>query len=291
LKVAMSEKWFATITYVILGLAALSCLLPLMHIVSISLSGQHAVLSGNVTFWPRDLSFESYRILFNGRRLVQSFNNSLIITLGGVALSMAFTILAAYPLSRKAMYARRTFTLAIVFTMIFSGGIIPSFLVVKALGLLDSYGAIWFPSLVSTFNMLVMKNYFENLPEEMEEAARIDGCGEWRYLTQIVLRLSLPMMATIGLFYAIVYWNAFFNVLLYISDTEKYNLAVLVQRMLQSQTVLKELKNMRVEDMIPTTPEGIRSAGIMVMIVPMLLVYPFLQRYFIKGVLIGAIKG
>lgn len=288
---SVDEKWFRYITYVILTLVALSCLLPMLHIISLSLSDQQSVMSGKVVFWPANWSLESYRMLFHGTRIWQSFTNSLIITSVGIALSMAFTIFAAYPLSRKVMYARRTFTLAIVFTMIFSGGVIPTFLVVKELGLLNSYGAIWFPSLVSAFNMLIMKNYFESIPEEMEEAAKIDGCGEWRYLTHILLRVSLPVLAMIALFYAILYWNSFFVMLIYIQDTEKYNLAVLVQQMLQSQSVLQELNNLRPEDRMATTPEGIRSAGIMVMVVPMLLVYPFLQKYFIKGIMIGAIKG
>lgn len=291
MKDTRDERWFRNIAYGLLALAALSCLLPLLHIVAVSLSSQQAVLSGAVTFWPQGWSLESYRMLMKGTRLLSSFYNSIVITVGGVVLSMGFTIFAAYPLSRKVMFFRRGFTLAVVFTMIFSGGVIPAYLVVKAAGLLDSYGAIWIPSLVSTFNMLIVKNHFEHLPEEMDEAARIDGCGEWRFLTRIALPLSLPVIATISLFYAVVYWNAFFVVLIYIQDTQKYNLAVLVQRMLQSQTILQEMQSLRPEDRVVTTPEGIRSAGIMAMMVPMLLVYPFLQKYFIKGAMIGAIKG
>ncbi|MBP1990729.1 carbohydrate ABC transporter permease [Paenibacillus eucommiae] len=291
MKDALDEKWFRGIAYLLLAATALSCLLPMLHIISLSLSDQQSVVSGRVAFWPQGWSMESYRMLFHGTRILPAFANSLVITFGGILLSMVFTIFAAYPLSRKTMYARRTFTLIIVFTMIFNGGMIPTFLVVKALGLLDSYGAIWFPSLVSAFNMLIMKNYFEQIPEEMEEAAKIDGCGEWRFLTQILLRVSLPVIAMVTLFYAILYWNSFFVVLIYIQDTEKYNLAVLVQQMLQSQSVLQEMNNLRPEDQMATTPEGIRSAGIMVMVIPMLLVYPFLQKYFIKGIMIGAIKG
>ncbi len=288
---SFGDKLFYLINYLVLSLIAISCLLPLLYIVSVSLSDNHAILSGNVSLWPKGWTLGSYRVLFEGTRILQSFINSVIITVIGTVLCLVFTVLAAYPLSRKAMFARKAFTLGIVFTMIFSGGLIPSFLIVRSLGLLDTYGSLWVPALVSTFNMLVIKNYFENLPEEMEEAARIDGCGEWRFLTQIVLRLSLPVVATIGLFYAIGFWNMFFSVLIYISDSEKYNLAVLVQRMLQNQTILQELNNRNPREQVALTPEGIRAAGIMIMVIPMLIVYPFMQRYFIKGVLIGAIKG
>jgi putative aldouronate transport system permease protein len=139
--------------------------------------------------------------------------------------------------------------------------------------------------------MLIMRTFFANIPGELEEAARMDGCGEFRYLIRIVLPLSLPVSATVALFYAVGYWNSFLSVLMYIQDTEKYNLAVLVQQMISSQSLLQEINNLPVGEQTAATPEGIKSAGIMIMVIPMLLIYPFLQRYFIQGVMIGAIKG
>lgn len=291
MNVSSGEKLFLRINAIILALIALSCLLPLVHLVSLSLSEQHFIVSGSVTLWPRGWSFESYRLLLKGTQIIQAFQNSVVITAVGVIASLLFTIMAAYPLSRRTMLGRRFFLLAIVFTMLFSGGIIPAYLVIKSLGLLNDYGAIWLPALVNTFNMLVIRTFFEQMPDELEEAARMDGCGDFRYLLRIVLPLSLPVIATIGLFYGVSYWNSFFSLLLYIQDAEKYNLAVLVQNMIQSQTVLQELNHMTPGEQVQATPEGIKSAGIMVMIVPMLLVYPFLQKYFIQGVMIGAIKG
>lgn len=291
MRASFGESVFHKLVYVLLTLAALSCLLPFVHIASLSLSDQQSVMSGVVGLWPRGWSLEAYRLLFLGTRIGQSFTNSVIITMIGVAFSLSATILAAYPLSRKAMFARKSLTLAIVFTMMFSGGLIPQFLVVRWLNLLNSYWALWMPSLVITFYMLIMKNHFEQLPEELDEAAKMDGCGEWRFLTRIVLPLSLPMLATVGLFYGVVYWNSFFHVLIYIYDNEKYNLAVRVYQMLASQTILQEMNNVRAQDRIASTPEGIRAAAIMVMVIPMLAVYPFLQKYFIHGALIGAIKG
>jgi putative aldouronate transport system permease protein len=204
---------------------------------------------------------------------------------------MAFTIMAAYPLSRKDFNARRFFTLAIVFTMLFSGGLIPTFLVVKSLGLVNTYGSLWLPGLISTFNMLIMKSFFENIPEELMEAAKMDGCGEARLLIQIILPLSLPVLATLTLFYGVGYWNSFFSLLIYIQDSNKVNLAVMVQQMIQSQSLMQEINNLQPDDIQQMTPESIKASGIIVMMVPMLIVYPFLQKYFVKGVMLGAIKG
>ncbi|MDF2927626.1 MAG: transporter permease [Paenibacillaceae bacterium] len=288
MKDTVGEKIFYAINYVVMAIAGLMCLLPLVHLISLSLSGKDAVLSGFVTLWPVDVSYESYLLLFKGTTVVQSFINNAIITAGGVVLSMVFTLLAAYPLSRRAFFGRRYVTLAIVFTMLFQGGLIPTYLTIKQLGLIDSYGALWLLGLVSTFNMLVMRSFLENIPEELEEAARIDGSGEWRLLLQIMLPLSLPMLATMTLFYGVQYWNSFFNVLIYINSPGKYNLTVMIQQMVRSQTLLQEVVQGETPDV---TPEGIKAAGIIVMIVPMLIVYPFLQKYFVKGVIIGAIKG
>ncbi|MDF2647299.1 MAG: carbohydrate transporter permease [Paenibacillus sp.] len=292
MKPTFGELWFYRANYFVLTLIGLSCLLPLIYVLSVSLSDARAVMSGEIMLWPIGLNFISYQKLLVGTRVIQAFQNSVVITVVGVGLSMLFTILAAYPLSRKYFLGRRFFTLAIVFTMLFSGGLIPNYLVVKSLGLVDTYGAIWFPSLVSTFYMLIVRTYFENIPEEIEEASRIDGCGEWRLLLNIILPLSLPVLATISLFYGVGNWNAFMNVLIYLNSPEKYNLAVLVQQMVQSQMLLAELNFNQVEGSASQlTSEGIKTAAIVVMILPMLIVYPFVQKYFVKGVMIGAIKG
>lgn len=291
MKATAGEKIFYGINYVILSLAGLSCLIPLIHIISLSLSDSHAIMSGYVTLWPVGWSLESYSALFKGTQIVRAFQNSIEITVIGIVLSMAFTIMAAYPLSRKDFNARRFFTLAIVFTMLFSGGLIPTFLLVKSLGLVNTYGSLWLPGLISTFNMLIMKSFFENIPEELMEAAKMDGCGEARLLIQIILPLSLPVLATLTLFYGVGYWNSFFSLLIYIQDSNKVNLAVMVQQMIQSQSLMQEINNLQPDDIQQMTPESIKASGIIVMMVPMLIVYPFLQKYFVKGVMLGAIKG
>lgn len=291
MKTTRGERWFYAFNYVILTLAGLSCLLPLIHLMAVSLSDNHAILSGTVTLWPVGWSFETYRSLFEGTRIMEAFTNSVILTVVGVGLSMLFTVMAAYPLSKRHFYARRTFTLIIVFTMLFGGGTIPTFLVLKALGLINSYWALWLTGLVSTYNMLVMRTFFEGIPEEVIESAKIDGCGEYRQLLRIVLPLSMPVIATLTLFYAVGYWNSFYSVMIFIHDTTKYNLAVMVQQMVQSQTMLQEMNNLQSESVQQMTPESIKAAALFVMLIPMLAVYPFLQKYFVKGVMIGAVKG
>ena len=291
MRISRGEKWFYRMNYIVLTLCALTCLLPILNILAMSLSGNRAVMSGEVGIWPVEFTFKSYEALASGSPIFAAFGNSVTITVVGVALCMLFTLLAAYPLSRKGFYMRKPITLAIVFTMLFSGGIIPQYLLADMLGIVNTYWALWLPVLVSPFNMLIMKNYFENLPEEMEEAARIDGSGEFYFITKIVLPLSVPMLATIALFYGVNLWNSFFQVLIYINDTNKYNLTVLVQQMVRSTSVLLESTSVQPDEMNQLPPEGVKSAGVIVLLLPMLIVYPFIQKYFVKGVMIGAIKG
>ncbi|OUS75859.1 ABC transporter permease [Paenibacillus sp. MY03] len=283
------EKLFYLTNYLILALIALSCIFPLLNVASLSLSGATAVAAGKVTIWPVDFSFFSYDSLFKGTPIIRAFWNSVQITLIGTALSMLTTIMAAYPLSRRQFYGRRFFTMAMVFTMIFNGGLIPTYLVVQNLGLVNSYAALWLPALVSTYNMLLMRSSFEQLPREVDEAAKIDGCGELGVLFRIVLPLSKPMLATLALFYGVGYWNAFMNVLIYINDTAKFNMTVLVQNMIKSTSMIQDFNDPTMIANI--TAEGIRSAAVIVMIIPILAVYPLLQKYFVKGVMLGSIKG
>lgn len=291
MKTSKGERVFFAVNYVFLALFGISALVPLINILAVSLSDSSAIISGKVSIWPIGWNIEAYRQLIEGTRIIYALKNSIIITVVGVALSMLFTILAAYPLSRNTFYGRRFFTLAIVFTMLFGGGLIPSFLVIKELGLINSYAAIWLPSLVSAFNMMIMRTFFLNIPSELEDAARIDGCGEYRMLLQIFLPLSLPVLATLTLFYSVGYWNQFLTVLLYINDAKKYNLTVLVQNMVASQQLLQQINTFQAEDSVSMTPEAIKAGAVVILLLPLMIVYPFLQKYFVKGALVGAVKG
>ena len=284
------ERIFYGVNYVVVTLIALSCLLPLIYEIALSFSSSSAISSGWVTFWPVEFCFDNYKLIFKGTPILRSFKNSVIITGVGTAFSLVATILAAYPLSKPYMYARKQMTMLCVFTMLFGGGMIPTYLVIRNLGIIDTYWALWLPGLVSTYNMLVMRTFFTNISSELEDAARIDGCNELRLLLQIYLPLSLPCIATISLFYAVGFWNMFQSVLIYINSTAKYNLSVLVNNMIREQLIITN-DFIQAEDISTATPQGVQAAGIIVMIFPIMCVYPFLQRYFVKGVMLGSVKG
>lgn len=291
MKQTKGERAFSLCVHAILLLASVSCLLPLINIIAVSFSDATAIDSGYVWLWPIHFNLEAYKTLFIGSRLVPSLQNSMEITVIGTLLSLTCTTLAAYALSRNYCFGRKTVTLAVVFTMMFSGGLIPTFLVIKSLGLLNTYWALWLPGLTGAYNLLIMRTYFEGIPAELEESARIDGCGEWGILARIFLPLSLPVIATICLFLAVGYWNTFQSVLIYMTNTEKFNLTVFVQQMIQSQTALSQTIALQPEDLELMSPEAVKAGGIVIMTLPMLVLYPFLQKYFVKGVMLGAIKG
>ncbi|RTE11287.1 carbohydrate ABC transporter permease [Paenibacillus whitsoniae] len=290
MKPSKGESIFYVINYALLGLIALTCIIPFIHIIALSLSERSAVDSGHVFLWPVGMQFTAYKIFFISSPAFTAFKNSIVITVIGVVLSLLGTILAAYPLSRSYLYGRRYFVLAMVFTMLFSGGIIPTYLVVKNMHLIDSYWSIWLTGFISTYNMLLMKSYFENIPYEVQEAARIDGCSDTSLLLRVILPLSLPMLATLALFYGINFWNAFMSVLMYINKSDKMNLTVVVQAMLQKNDLLNS-PSLNPEEQAAVATEMVKAVGVVVMVVPMLVVYPFLQKYFVKGVMLGSVKG
>ncbi|TLS52152.1 carbohydrate ABC transporter permease [Paenibacillus antri] len=291
MKPSMGERVYLVGVYSVLTIVGLLCLLPLMHIASISTSSLQAVSAGRVTLFPVEMTFAAYTQLFENSPVVSAFNNSVAITLVGVVLSMGFTILAAYPLTRAYFLGRRLFMMGIVFTMLFNGGLIPTYLTIRNLELINTYWALWLPGLVSVFNMLVLRTFIENIPGEIDEASRMDGCGEWRYLLQVVLPLSMPVIATLALFYGVGYWNSFFSVLMYINEPDKYNIAVLVQQLIQSQMMLAQMNGLESSEQLNLSPDMVNSAAIIIMVLPLLFVYPLLQKYFVRGVMIGAVKG
>ena len=291
MKSTFGEKVFYTFCYIFLALAALSCLIPLMNLLALSFSGAEAVTSGKVSLFPVDFSFESYKTLFKITPILGAFKNSVILTIIGVLLNITLSIMTAYPLSRTYFAGRAFFSKIIVFTMLISGGILPNFILMKSLGLINTYGAVWLVTMISTYNVLIMKTFFQNIPIELTEAAHVDGCGEFRLLLQIILPLSKALLATMVLFYMVGNWNEFLNTLMFISEPKKYTMTVVVQEMIRNSTMLTDAAFMDPETAKHMTGEGIQAAGIFVMMLPMLIVYPFLQRFFIEGVMLGSIKG
>ncbi len=292
MKTTKGERTFYAINYVILTLGALLCLLPFLHVASQSLSSYRANTSGLVGIWPVELNVDAYKQLFQGTRILPSLFNSVQITVIGTLLSMVFTVMAAYPLSRRHFWGRKFFMKAIVFTMLFNGGMIPTYLNMRSLGLVNTYGALWLLNLINPYNMIIMRSFFEEMPQEMIDATKIDGCTEMQTLWYIILPLSLPVMVTVGMFYLIWYWDLFQGVLIYITDTKKYNLVVLVNQLINQNDILDKLNRRSSSAMaVQISPDMIRAAGIMTMVIPIVSIYPFLQKYFVKGVMIGSVKG
>jgi putative aldouronate transport system permease protein len=286
-----SDRVVDFILYATMSLFCLATLFPLYYVMVISLTPYvELTRNGGFVMFPSKLTFEAYHSIFASQRIPQALKITITIATIGTLLNLLVTTLLAYPLSKKFLPGRKVVLLGIVFTILFSGGLIPLYLTVKATGLMNTIWALIIPGLVSSFNMLVMKTYFENLPQEVEEAARVDGCSEIQTLMRIVLPLSLPILATLGLFYGVTHWNSFFGGILYITDLKLQPIQVVLRSMIQTPNVSSELQvSSAVLDQLP--PETIKMAIVVVTIAPILAVYPFLQRYFIKGLLIGAIKG
>lgn len=294
MKKSFGERVFLVVNNLLLVMLCVLCLVPLLYIVSSSVSSGAAIDAGKVFLWPVGFTTAAYQVLLNTSNLLRYFSNSILVTLIGTILSLGATVLCAYPLSKKYLIGRNKIAFFCIFTMLFSGGMIPLFIVVKSLGLINSYWALWLTGLISPYNMIIMRSFFENIPEELDEAAKIDGCGEWRLMFQIYLPLSKAVLATLTLFYGVGYWNMYQKVMLYINETTRYTLPVFIQQMvfqLQQMSLDTNPDAAAIASTANIVSESVKSAGVVVLIVPMLIVYPFLQKYFVKGVTLGAVKG
>ncbi|ACX66960.1 MULTISPECIES: carbohydrate ABC transporter permease [Bacillales] len=287
------DRIFNVINYAILILVTVIVMYPLLFVLSASFSDPQAVLRGEMLLWPKGVNLNSYAKIFQNQDIISGFTNTLVYTSLGTLINLTMTILAAYPLSRKDFVGRNAIMALLVFTMFFSGGLIPTYLLIKNLGMLNTLWVMIIPNAVSIWNIIIMRTFFQqSIPGELQEAATIDGCSNIKILTRIILPLSMPIIAVTILFYAVGHWNAFFNALLYLSDKDKFPLQLILREILiQGQT--NDMVKMSTESAIKQQREveGIKYAVLVVANIPVLALYPFLQRYFVKGVMIGAIKG
>lgn len=287
------DRIFNIINYTILILVTIIVMYPLVFVLSASFSDPQTVLRGEMLLWPKGVNLNSYVKIFQNKDIISGFTNTLVYTSLGTFINLAMTILAAYPLSRKDFVGRNAIMALLVFTMFFSGGLIPTYLLIKNLGMLNTLWVMIIPNAVSIWNIIIMRTFFQqSIPGELQEAATIDGCSNIKILTRIILPLSMPIIAVTILFYAVGHWNAFFNALLYLSDKDKFPLQLILREILiQGQT--NDMVKMSTESAIKQQREveGIKYAVLVVANIPVLALYPFLQRYFVKGVMIGAIKG
>ncbi|NLD88395.1 MAG: carbohydrate ABC transporter permease [Clostridiales bacterium] len=297
MKVAKSDRVFFTINYIFLSFILLIVLYPLIYIVSCSFSNPQAVVAGRVWLFPVQPSLAGYKTIFENSSVMTGYRNTIIYTVAGTTLALLMTILAAYPLSRKDFALGNVLMVIFTFTMYFGGGLIPTYILVTNLHLSNTRAVMIILGSLSVYNVIVMRTFFRtNIPQELLEAAQVDGYGDYRFLWTIVLPLSKAVIAVITLFYAVGYWNSWFNALIYISDRSKYPLQIVLREILILNKVDAEMLasgQMTTEDIAikQNMYELLKFSLIIVASLPVLCVYPFIQRYFIKGVMIGAIKG
>ncbi|MFK4805886.1 MULTISPECIES: carbohydrate ABC transporter permease [unclassified Microbacterium] len=291
IKESPTDRIFMVGVYILLTTFLLCVLLPLLYIVASSFSDPLAVSSGRVTFWPVDFTLEGYQRALSDNSILTGFTNSLIYTLAGTAISLVLTVAIAYPLSRSDLWGRRGITLFVVFTMLFAGGIIPTYLVVQNLGLLDTRWALILPQAIGVWQVIIAVAFFRtSIPEELYEAAQLDGASDLRFLRTVVLPLSKPLLAVIALMYAIFQWNSYFDALLYLRDPSLYPLQLVLRNVLilnqaaPGLDAAAALERQQLADLL-------KYSLIVISTVPVMLVYPFVARFFNKGILVGAVKG
>lgn len=278
------------IIYSILGLATLLSFLPFWHIVACAFATPEDVVNTPFLLIPRHFTLETMKYVFSSDSIVGALFNSVFITVVGTTLSLTMTALMAYPLSRKNLRFRNQIMFILVLTMVFHPGMIPNFLNVKSLGLYNSRWSLLLPGMIGTYNLVLVRNFYQALPESMMESARIDGASDWKIFTDIVIPLSKPVYATVGLFYAVGYWNSYLNAILYLDKSELWPIQVWLRNIvLMAQTDLGSEAGSVFEAAIDL--QSLRSATILIATVPILLVYPFVQKHFVKGIMLGSVKG
>ncbi len=285
----LGNRLFSIVNFTLLALIALVTVLPFIHVVAGSFTTSAEMAMKKFVLIPTEWSMEAYRFIFSTNTIFRALAVSIGVTALGTAFSMLITSLMAYGLSRKDLDGRKTMMFLVVFTMLFNGGLIPTFLVVKELGLIDTYAALVLPLTINAFNMIILRNFFMNIPEGLEESAKIDGCNDFGILFRIVLPLSMPAIATISLFYAVTYWNTYLSAILYLNDNKMWPIQVLLRQIVVLASGLDHSANL--DDVVPPPDQAVKMAVIVVATLPILIVYPFLQKHFAKGALLGSIKG
>ncbi|MBW7456716.1 carbohydrate ABC transporter permease [Paenibacillus sepulcri] len=285
----MSDRLFRLINGGLLGLMALLTFFPIYYVVVISFTDSTELLAKDYILFPSKWSFDAYSYLLSTDAFLRSLGNSAFLAVVGTVCSLAVTSSFAYALSRKKLMGRRLLMLLTLLTILFSPGIIPNFILIRQLGLLDSLWSLILPAMATGWNILLMKNFFDSLPQELGESAAIDGCGETRAWVSIMLPLSLPALAAFGLFYAVGFWNQFFTALLYLNDSSRWPIQVLLQNMLLNASNTDLAVPGEFVEVPPS--ESLKMAAVVVAIAPIVMVYPFLQKHFAKGAMVGSIKG
>ena len=282
---------FTGLIYLAIGLFSLVTIIPFIHLIAASLTTAEEVREKAFILFPTVISWDSYAYILSTNTILRSMGVTILITLAGTFVNIAMTTLMAYPLAHKTLIGRDRIMLLVLFTMMFNGGMIPSFILVKQLGMMNTYWSVIIPGAINAFNLIVIKNFFQQLPDGLEESAKMDGANDLYILARIVIPLSMPAIATFSLFYAVGHWNAFLNPILYLNNPDKWPVQVLMRQIvILSQGGVGDAADMGPEFVLPPE-QTLKSAVIIFANLPILVVYPFLQKHFAKGVLLGSVKG
>jgi putative aldouronate transport system permease protein len=292
IKESLSDRLLKGLFYILLAVFAVYCLMPFWSVVASSFSSEASILKNGYMFWPSDFSLEAYKLIFEDNTIYRAYGVTTFITLAGTAMSMVLTSALAYALSVKSVKYRNKIAFYVYFTMLFHGGLVASYLLIsKYLDMKDTIWVLIIPSMLSAWNMFLLRNFFASIDESIAESAKIDGANDAYILFRIILPISLPAMATIGLFYALSYWNKWFDAMLYINDKNLYPLQYLIQRIMTNLDYINAISaDVNIPNFIPPALT-VRLATTVVTIGPIVFLYPFLQKYFVKGLMVGAVKG
>lgn len=280
---------FDIMVYVVIALVCAVMIYPFLNVIAVSLTSYSEYLKNPMMIFPTKLDLAAFKYVLTNNQVHISYINTIIVTIAGTVIGIALLILTAYPLSKSHLKGRTLFMNLVVFTMMFNGGLIPTYNLIKSIKLLDTLWALILPSALTAFNLILMKNFFESLPESLEEAAKIDGANDWYILFKIIIPLSKPIIATLVMFLAVAYWNNYFNAIMYIRDRSLWTLQLVLREIVLSDSAQSlEQGNDSAEQIVPVT---IKYASLLVVMLPILVVYPFVQKYFVHGVMVGAVKG
>lgn len=284
-----TRKLFELLNYTFLTILALSMFLPFLHIIAKSFSSSKAIAEGKVIFWPVDFTLINYAYVFQDFSIWRAFFITVFLTVAGTAINLIATASLAYPVSRPEYKGRKIVLMGVLFTMIFSAPLIPTYLVIKQLGMINTLWALMIPNAISAFNFFVMRAFFVQIPPALIDSGRIDGCHETGILMKIVLPLSKPVMATMAIFYGVYHWNSYQTALYFLNDPKLYPLQVKLRQMIQTDDLSVDVETV-FSTAFMSSAEGVQMATVIVATVPILMIYPILQKYFVKGVMIGSLK-
>ncbi len=285
------EVVFNVVNVLLLGVFSFTTLYPFLYVLSMSFSTQAEAIRSGFHMYPKAVTLTAYKMVFSNPDILTGYMNTLFRTIVGTLMSLTLCCMLAYALARKDLPHRAMFTFILVFTMLFNGGLVPTYLLIKNVGLLNNRWVYILPLAVQAFNVIILKNFFQEIPESLAESAYIDGASDFRTLFQIYIPLSKPVLATVALWTMVTHWNSWFDGLIYITDDKKQILQIFLRRIVVEGNAALVERGMVNPDATQFTPETLKAATIIVTIVPILLVYPFLQKYFVKGILLGGVKG